>query len=419
MKSDIPNLMRDRNLDAIVVAGNTDVCSDLAYLTGGAALEGAVYIQRQSGETTLIASDLEREVAEETGNPVRLWSEWDIGHYMKAHEGDKLAAAIAQWSDLLRDLNIAGRVGFYGQGTGARVLVGDTGAGYVFLNALTAANPHIEIVGELAPNLFSLARETKDAAELATMRRVGVLTGEVIANVIAFIQAHRIRDDVVIKTNGNPLTIGDVKAHISMELARRNLDEAHENILAQGRDAAIGHNRGQPDMALRLGQTIVFDIFPRDRAAGYFHDITRTFFLGYAPPLLAERWRQVKTIFDHLLDELRIGELCSHYQAITCDFFENLGYPTIRTDSKTQRGYTHNLGHGVGRDIHEAPTLRLIAGNTTRLQPGHVISVEPGLYDPDEGWGIRIEDTVAFDSEGKLINLSTAPYDMVIPMEMN
>ena len=104
----------------------------------------------------------------------------------------------------------------------------------------------------------------------------------------------------MVKADGSPLTIGDVKAHIRLELAKRNLEETHENIFSQGRDAGVPHNSGRHDMPLRLGQSIIFDIFPRDAATGYFHDITRTFFLGYAPDDLAMRWRQIKTIYDHI-----------------------------------------------------------------------------------------------------------------------
>lgn len=416
MKSDIPQLMHERALDAIVVCGNTDISTDLSYVTGGARLEGAVFVQRRDGSTVLVASDLERENAAATGHPTRLWSEWDLTQYMEAANGDRLQATLAQWADLLRDLSVSGRVGFYGVGASARTLMGDVGAGYLFLDALGKANATIQPVGELAPTLFSAARETKDNAELAAMRRVGQRTCEVISSVIAFLQAHNVQNETLIKPDGGALTIGDVKAHIRLELVRRNLTEAHENIFSQGRDAAIGHNVGQWDMPLRLGQSIVFDIFPRDAATGYFHDITRTFFLGYAPEHLAVRWRQVKTMYDLVLERMRVGELCSSYQAMTCDYFEDLGFPTTRSNPKTQRGYNHSLGHGVGLDVHEGPSLRLIAGNTTRLQPGHVVSVEPGLYDPDEGWGIRIEDTVAFDESGNLLNLSDFPYDMIIPM---
>ena len=220
----------------------------------------------------------------------------------------------------------------------------------------------------------------------------------------------------MVKDDGAPLTIGDVKAHIRIELARRNLEETHENIFAQGRDAAVPHNTGDPAMPLRLGETIIFDIFPRDRTSGYFHDITRTFFLGHAPDDLMLRWRQIKTIFDSIVHDLRIGERCSHYQDMACDFFEDLGYATVRSNPRTLAGYTHSLGHGLGLDIHESPALSAMPGNDTVLQPGHVISVEPALYDPDKGWGIRIEDTIAVDESGRMINLSNYPYDPIIPV---
>lgn len=416
MKSDLPRLMAERDLDAIVVSGNTDTSTDLAYLTGGVKLEGALFVLRRGGEATLVSNALERELAESTGYPVRLWSDYELADYLRAHNNDRLEAVVAQWTDLVRDLGVSGRVGFYGQGASSRVPVGDVGSSYAFLQAFARANPEIEVVGELIPNLFQDARETKDAREMEALRRVGRLTCEVVGAVVAFIQAHAVRDETMVKADGSPLTIGDCKEVIRNELAKRNLDEAHENIFCLGRDGAIGHNTGQPGMPLRLGQTIVFDLFPRDRTTGYFHDVTRTFCLGYAPAHLEARWHQVKTIFDEVLSTFRVGELCSSYQAMACDYFEELGYPTARSVPKTQVGYTHSLGHGVGLDVHEWPGLSLLPGNTRRLQAGHVISIEPGLYDPDEGWAIRIEDTVALDATGHVVNLTDYPYDLVIPV---
>ncbi len=408
MKSNIPKLMQERQLDAIVVQGDTDTSSDLAYLTGGVHLEGALYLQRRDSDPMLFASPIERENAAETGFQVRLWSDYDMLGYLKAHDNDRLSATVAQISDILRDHDVRGRVGFYGYA--------DRGFSYLFLSALASANPHIEIVGEMQPNLFDVARQTKDDNELAAMRRAGRLTTEVIDSVFAFIQSHSVQDETIVKADGEPLTIGDIKTHIRLEVAKRNLEEVHENIFSQGRDAGVPHNRGQDDMPLRLGQSIIFDIFPRDRTTGYFHDITRTFFLGYAPEDQAQRWRQIKIIFDELLANMTVGERCSHYQHVTCDYFEALGYPTTRSDPKTKVGYNHSLGHGVGLDIHEGPRLSHMPDNTTVLEPGHVVSVEPGLYYPDDGWGIRIEDTIAFDEHGELVNLSDYPYEMVIPV---
>ena len=408
MKSDIPELMRERGLDALVVYGNTDTSSDLAYLTRGAHLEQAMYLHVRGREPVLFASVLERENAEATGISTRLWSDFPFSRYLQEAEGDMLAARIAQWRDIFTAYGVQGRVGFYG-------LI-DMGYAYRFLSALAEALPEIEVVGEAPPNLFATARETKDAQEIDMMRAVGQATTEVIANVFDFLSGHRAKDDVLIQADGQPLTIGDVKAFIRLELVKRNLEEPHENIFSQGRDAGVPHNAGRYDMPLRLGQTIIFDIFPRDRATGYFHDITRTFFLGYAPDHLAARWLDVKRVFDEVMAEIRVGEPGGAFQRMACDLFEVMNYPTICSDPQTTVGYIHSLGHGVGLDIHESPRLSTL-GPQTPLKPGHVVSVEPGLYYPDEGWGVRIEDTIAFDANGAILNLSDFPYEMVIPVK--
>lgn len=409
MKTDIPDLMKQRQLDAIVVSGNTATSSDLAYLVTGAHLENVLYVQRQGAAPHLFVSILEREVAQACGYAVHLWSEYDISEYLKRHDGDLLQAKVTQWSDLLGDLGVEGRVGFYG--------TQDMGFSYQFLGVLAAANPQIEVVGEAPPNLFNQARQTKDASELALMRDVGKRTTAVIDAIFGFLQSHRPADEILRKSNSEPLTIGDVKTRIRLELAQRGLEEVHPTIFSQGRDAGIPHNTGQVDMPLQLGQTIIFDIFPRDRESGYYHDITRSFFLGYAPDDLAARWQQVKNVFDTVMAALEIGRPCRDYQAMACDLFEELGYPTGRSHPGTMVGYNHGLGHGLGLDIHEAPRLNLLPGNDTQLQPGHVFTIEPGLYYPDEGWGVRIEDTVAFDENGRVQNLSAYPYPMVIPLD--
>ena len=410
MKSDIPQLMSERALDALVVYGDTDTSSDLAYLTGGAHLERAMYLHIAGRDPILFASVLERENAESTGIATRLWSDFALSRYLHEADGNMFAARIAQWQDIFAAYEVQGRVGFYG-------LI-DMGYAYRFLSALAEALPELEVVGEVAPNLFATARETKDAQEIAMMRAVGKAATEVIANVFDFLSGQRAKDDMLVKADGQPLTVGDVKAFIRLELVKRNLDEVHENIFSQGRDAGVPHNAGRYDMPLRLSQTIIFDIFPRDRATGYFHDITRTFFLGYAPDHLAEKWLDVKRVFDEVMRAIRVGEPGGKFQQMACDLFEVMNYPTICSNPQTTVGYIHSLGHGVGLDIHESPRLSAL-GPPTPLQPGHVVSVEPGLYYPDDGWGVRIEDTIAFDDNGDLINLSDFPYDMVIPVNQS
>jgi Xaa-Pro aminopeptidase len=269
-------------------------------------------------------------------------------------------------------------------------------------------------VGEFGDTLFSLARETKDDWEIAQMREAGRVTGIVVGETQEFIQGHRTRGDLVIKADGEPLAVGEVQAFTHSRVFAHGMSQDH-HIFAQGRDAGVPHNHGTPDVPLRLGQSIVFDIFPKT-ASGYYHDMTRTWCLGYAPDEVAEAYAQAKEIFDQAVAALAVGKPCRLFQAMTLDYFESHGHPTMRTHPGGTDGYVHSLGHGLGLDIHEDPRLSVAAGNATVLQPGHVVSVEPGLYYPERGFGVRVEDTVAFAEDGTLVTLTQFPYDLVITM---
>ena len=194
----------------------------------------------------------------------------------------------------------------------------------------------------------------------------------------------------------------------------RNLDEAHENIFAEGRDAGVPHNRGQWDMPLRWASRSISPYSP-DRATGYFHDITSTWFCGYAPDVLLLRWQQIKTDFDGML--MRCG-LVNHAPAISTDLrlFGELGYATTRSEPQHRWGTTIRSDTAWGWTSTKALDSTICPTMTLCCCPAMLSQSSPGLYDPDEGWGLRIEDTIAFDADGKLINLSSFPYDPVIPV---
>ncbi len=114
------------------------------------------------------------------------------------------------------------------------------------------------------------------------------------------------------------------------------------------------------------------------------------------------------------MSTLAVGEPCRAYQDKVCDLFEQRGHATVRQNDTTQEGYVHGLGHGVGLAVHEAPRLGGPPSNTQTLEPGMVITVEPGLYYPSRGLGVRIEDLVLVRPDGRFENLTPAPYDLVV-----
>lgn len=409
MQRDLDALMHTRNLDAIVVSGKVAGNSPLIYMLNGARMTQALLVKKRGETPRLIVSPIEREQAAAAGYPVIINTRYNYGALLAQHAGDVLAASVAYQAAIFADLDVTGRVGVYGYR--------DQGSAYAFLTALAAALPAIEIVGEMEPNLIEEARATKDAAEVARIREVGRRTAEVVRQTVAFLQQHAVGDDETLRhaTDNRALTVGDVHTHIHRLITLQGLEDAEGFIFAAGRDAGVPHNQGTPDMPLRLGETLIFDIYPRE-PGGYFFDMTRTFCLGYAPDAVKRLYHDVMDCVAHLKAALQAGMETRSYQQMACAFFEARGYPTIGSDPATFEGYVHGLGHGVGLDIHEAPSFFDYAGNTARLTPGHVFTLEPGLYYPERGMGCRIEDSLWLDERGDVCNLTDYPYDLIVPM---
>ena len=106
----------------------------------------------------------------------------------------------------------------------------------------------------------------------------------------------------------------------------------------------------------------------------------------------------------------------SRYQARTCELFESMGHETICQNPQITQGYIHSLGHGVGLDVHEKPWFGREKDPTNILQVGSVFTIEPGLYYPDRGYGIRIEDTWFVREDGTFEKFVEFPMELVLPM---
>ncbi|MEA3309169.1 MAG: Xaa-Pro peptidase family protein [Chloroflexota bacterium] len=410
MKEDLDRLMQVHQLDAIVVSGPVHNNPALYYLTQGAGLMNAHVIKKRGEAAILIANPLEREEALKSGLQVVVNSHYDYQGLFQKYAGDRLATAIAYLQRIFAEQQIIGRVGFYG--------LREQGAAYTFLSALDKALPEIEVVGEFERDLFQAARATKSEEEAQRIREVGRRTTEVVRETVAFLQNHAVAaDETLQQADGSVLAVGDVHAQIRRLIANQGLEDPAGFIFSTGRDAGIPHSKGTVAKPIRLGESIVFDIFPREPGGGYFFDMTRTFSLGYVPEPLAQIYQDTQDCLAEIIPQLAVGEETRHYQAMTCACYQKRGHPTIATERQTTEGYIHSLGHGVGLNLHELPFFSDTPTNVTQLQPGHVFTIEPGLYYPERGMGCRIEDVYWIDAAGQVNKLTNYPYELVIPMK--
>jgi len=408
MQHDLDRLMSDRHLDAIVVEGPDGLGSAnpaFNYFVRGAHLTGLV-IKKLHEPAMLIHSDWELLQAEATGLVCVSSSRWNIREISRQFP-ERLAARVELRRQMLTDLGVTGRVGLYGT-----VQIGPFLA---LLRGLEAAMPELTFVAEFDKDLLSAARLTKDAAEVDVMRAVGRKTCEVVQAAVDFIAAGVANgDDVCDAVTGTPLTIGDVRRVIDRELAARGL-VGEGTIFAQGRDAGLPHARGEDSMVLQRGQAIVFDIFPKD-ASGYYHDMTRTFAIDYAPPELEKVYADVLGAFNAVIGEFEAGAPTKPYQTMVCDYFAARGHETIATKYPIEEGFIHSLGHGLGLEVHEDFGFPSLADRGDVLVPGAVFTVEPGLYYPSKGYGVRIEDTYWCRPDGQFESLTDFSKDLVIPL---
>jgi Xaa-Pro aminopeptidase len=278
--------------------------------------------------------------------------------------------------------------------------------------------PELSIQGQLGDSILMRAMATKDDVEVDRIRKMGKLTTRVVGNVADFLTSHKVERDSLIQGDGSQLTIGDVKRRINLWLAESGAENPEGTIFAIGRDAGVPHSSGNPNDPLRLGQTIVFDIFPCEAGGGYFYDFTRTWCLGYAPEPVQAVYSDVLDVYNQVKSQLKVDSACKEYQVLTCDLFEARGHPTVKSNPQTQEGYVHGLGHGVGLNIHEYPRFSLaVTGDSDRLSPGSIVTVEPGLYYPERGLGVRLEDTIWVRPDGNMEILAEYPLDLVLPMK--
>ena len=227
-------------------------------------------------------------------------------------------------------------------------------------------------------------RAVKDEAELEQLRRACAVTDRVFERLI-----------------GVPF-VGRTERDVSWDLAQLFHEEggedlAFESIVGAGPTGSRPHARAG-NRKIGAGELVVIDA--GCTIGGYASDYTRTFATGPLDPEAKEAYQVVLLAQQAALDGIRAG-----MSGVDADGLAR----RVIDESPFTGKLGHGLGHGVGLDIHEAP--RLSTESNDVLEPGNVVTVEPGIY-LDGKFGIRIEDDVVVTQDG-IENLTGFRKDLI------
>ena len=245
-------------------------------------------------------------------------------------------------------------------------------------------------------DLFVERRLVKRPDEIEAIRRAQRAAEAGMAAAVEMLRGAEPADGVLM-LDGEPLTSERIKAAVDAAFMANNA-AIDEFIVSHGPQTAVGHHMGSGPIA--PGEPIVIDLWPFDRPTGYYSDMTRSFVVGDAPPELREWHALCREALERAVEATRPGVTGFELHKLVCDFFEGHGYPTQlskRPGEILRDGFFHGLGHGVGLEVHEQPSLGRTGSEP--LRAGQVVAMEPGLYRHGYG-GCRVEDLILVTADG-------------------
>jgi Xaa-Pro aminopeptidase len=227
-------------------------------------------------------------------------------------------------------------------------------------------------------------RSVKDGDELAVMAEAALKGCKLFEHILTVLRPG----------------IAEIEVAAELEYKARKLGAegmSFESIVASGQRSALPHGRATTTPLPRRGfVTLDFGIIHK----GYCSDMTRTVFLGKPRPEERRTYEAVLEAQENAVDAVAAG--------VSCAEVDEAARSVLRREGLAE-AFSHSTGHGVGLEIHEPP--RVGAGQTTRLQAGMVITIEPGVYLAGK-FGVRIEDMVAVTRNGGEV-LTPAPKALI------
>jgi len=369
-------------IDARLIYSASESDANMLWATRFFAPDPFIFIQKRN-KTCLVMNDLEVDRAKSQAHVDRVLS---YSEYVKRWQqrGTQFPSAAEVLLEVFKDLRITG------------VEVPST-----FPLGLADQLRNFGITVRPKPDPFWPDREFKTEAEVRFISESLRAAERGMEAGIDAVRRSEIRKNGYLYLDGTRLTSEILKRIINTTIMAQGYVPSH-TIVASGDQCVDPHNQGSGPV--RANTSIIMDIFPRSQKTGYFGDITRTVVRGRASERLKQAYRCVEQGQQIAFRRIRDGASAYDIHNEILDYFRTESFETGLVKGRMQ-GFFHGTGHGLGLDIHEAPTFGTRSKNA--LRRGNVVTVEPGLYYEGMG-GVRLEDVVIVTKMG-CKNLVTLP----------
>ena len=396
MRGDLDNILAEKEIEALLLYSDSYSDADMFYLTEFLAPDHFIFLKKTDEDPVIVVSQMEYSRAQKQSvvKDVRSYLDYNYLGAVKSAQTPQQGA-----------MKFVAEVAKQELGTETRICVPP--------NFPALAADVLRTEGLTIEPMFGVvekARETKDSHEIETIKELQRINEKVTSKAKKLIADSDVMTNKTLQYKGEPLTVGKIKSFFGHKLLEEGCIPEEDIIIACGTKSSDPHYVGESEDVLKADQPIILDSYPRSIQKRYWTDMTRTVVKGKASNKLKKMFETVLEAKNASLDAIQAGATGSIVYDVCCDVLEKSGYETTRRGRKVTSGMTHGLGHGVGLQIHENP--RLGEHSTDPLREHIVVTVEPGLYDPNIG-GVRIEDIIEVTKSG-YINLTQMETDLEI-----
>jgi Xaa-Pro aminopeptidase len=385
LRGDLDSILAEKGAEALLLYSDSYRDANMYYLTKFLAPDPFIFLKRVDADPIIVVSQMECPRAQKQSIIKTVKSHLDYYNY---------------YLEILKNAKDPqlGALKF-----GAKIVEKELGAGTKICvphNFPVKAADVLREEGLTIKPMFGVvekARETKDRQEVDEIKAVQAVIEEVTTEAIELIANSDVDSNGTLLIKGEPLTVSRIKSFFGQKLLENGCLPEEDIIVACGTKSSNPHYVGEPEDKLKANQPIILDIYPRSIQKRYWTDMTRTIVKGRASDKLKKMFDAVFEARNASLDAIQAGAMGSHVYDVCCNVLEKAGYETTRGGKKITKGMPHSLGHGVGLQIHESPRMSELY--MSPLKAHSIVTVEPGLYDPQIG-GVRLEDIIEVTKSG-------------------